>query len=283
MTKVQFYSGSTVPTTTNLPEGGIYFNTDNKNIYVRKNDNTIHNFNIGDKVESSGSVDSATKANCLVCQNQLTSIEAIDNFLVGGEIKYTTFKTNEIESLNFGSNDGMLLSIPWYDNNTYGVQLAFDDNPAGNIAFRGKSTNWGSWHKFIHSGNIGSQSVNYANSAGNADSATILKPTDNTSTVSAAVSSWAANSSSGKIVWRESFKESSYGTDTGDMVLWVNKNTAANGTELNMTIDGNFYAEQDKQVIHTGNIGSQLVNYATKDDLTNAINNAITTALKASY
>ena len=101
------------------------------------------------------------------------------------------------------------------------------------------------------------------NLTGNADTATILKPTHNTDTVSAAVSFWAANTGSGKIAWSEAFKESSYGTDTGDIILWLNQNTAADGTELNITIDGNFYAEKDKKVIHSGNIGSQSVNYAS--------------------
>lgn len=109
----------------------------------------------------------ATSANALKARTQLTTAEAMNNFLTGGEFTYTTFKlTEDFDNLGFVSNDGMLLSIPWNSGTDFGTQLAFDDSKVPNIAVRAKSTSWGTWYRLIHSGNIGSQSVNYASSAG---------------------------------------------------------------------------------------------------------------------
>ena len=93
----------------------------------------------------------------------------MDNFLVGNKVQYTTFQLSEDPGFSFGSNDGMLLSIPWNNGTTYGAQIAFDDVTSGRVAVRGKTNDsWGAWKTLIHSGNIGSQSVNYATSAGSA-------------------------------------------------------------------------------------------------------------------
>lgn len=98
----------------------------------------------------------------------------------------------------------------------------------------------------------------YANSIygtlnGNASSATLLKPTDNASTTTYNVGTWAANTSGGYIVWREAFKNSNLGSDTGDIVFWLNGSTT-----LNVTIDGNYYANHGDLVLTTGNYASNL-------------------------
>ena len=101
---------------------------------------------------------------------------------------------------------------------------------------------------------VGALAVN-----GNAVSATyasILKPTDNTSTTTVAVSDWVGNTSSGKIVWREKFTNSSLGTDNGAILFWLASNTAAGGVGLNVTIDGQFYQNMDKVVLDSGNYSS---------------------------
>lgn len=111
-----------------------------------------------EEVITSGNIGSQSvdNAKCLASNGKLTSIADIDNFLTGDKLKYATFGTrdnNESLGLDFGNDDGMLLSIPW-STDKYGAQIIIDDTLNGNIAFRGKSTNWGSWYKFIHSGNV---------------------------------------------------------------------------------------------------------------------------------
>jgi hypothetical protein len=66
-----------------------------------------------------------------------------------------------IRTINIGAN---------YSRRT---QLAFDY--ASDLAYfrRRQDSNWGSWREFIHSGNIGSQSVSYASTAGNITAYTI--------------------------------------------------------------------------------------------------------------
>lgn len=114
----------------------------------------------------------STSTDALKAQTQLTTADEMNEFLTASKVQYTTFKlTEDTQNLGFGSNDGMLISIPW-GSTDYGAQMAFDDSINGNIAVRGKAQSWGNWYKLIHSGNIGSQSVNYATSAGSASSAT---------------------------------------------------------------------------------------------------------------
>ena len=87
----------------------------------------------------------------------LDSQEKIDNFITPSRLEYILFKTSDANNVDFASNDGMLLSIPW-NNTAYGVQLAFDDTLTGNIKVRGKSNSWGNWYTLLHSGNYNSYS-----------------------------------------------------------------------------------------------------------------------------
>lgn len=53
-------------------------------------------------------------------------------------------------------------------NSVYGAQIFVDTDPTNTMAFRSRSSAgvWTGWNTVVHSGNIGSQSVNYATSAG---------------------------------------------------------------------------------------------------------------------
>ena len=67
--------------------------------------------------------------------------------------------------------DGHLITMNWTDTTSYGAQIYVDTDPTNTMAFRSKAggDNWTAWNYVIHSNNIGSQSVSYASSAGNAD------------------------------------------------------------------------------------------------------------------
>ena len=91
----------------------------------------------------------------------------------------------------------------------------------------------------------------YGTFNGNSSTTTLLKPTDNASTTTYKVSTWAANTAGAYIVWRESFQNSNLGSDTGDILLWLN-----GATTLNITIDGNYYANASDLVLTSGNYSS---------------------------
>lgn len=91
----------------------------------------------------------------------------------------------------------------------------------------------------------------YGTFNGNSSTTTLLKPTDNTGTTTYKVSTWAANTAGAYIVWREAFQNSNLGSDTGDILLWLN-----GATTLNITIDGNYYANASDLVLTSGNYSS---------------------------
>jgi predicted heme/steroid binding protein len=69
----------------------------------------------------------------------------------------------------FGQSDGGLYSSAY---NSSWIHQIYGDFRTGQIAIRGKNSgSWTGWRTVIDSGNIGSQSVNYASSAGSASSA----------------------------------------------------------------------------------------------------------------
>lgn len=77
-------------------------------------------------------------------------------------------------SLGMTTADGALYTES-YDSNAWVAQIA-QDYRTGNLCVRGKNNGtWQPWKRIIDSGNIGSQSVNYANSAGSANSAVTAK------------------------------------------------------------------------------------------------------------
>lgn len=91
---------------------------------------------------------------------------------------------------------------------------------------------------------------------GNADTASLLSihnSLTNTSTRSTAASSWNGSVSGLQYVWGQSFKDTSIGSDTGDLVLGLRAGEyTSGGTELCMMIDGDYYS-LGKKVLHAGN------------------------------
>lgn len=112
--------------------------------------NLIHSGNIG-----SQNVNYATSANGIASSGTLDSQEKIDNFITANRFKYATFKTTNSNNVDFVSNDGMILSIPWTSTD-YGAQIAFDDTTSGTVKVRGKDSTWGNWYTLLHSGNYNS-------------------------------------------------------------------------------------------------------------------------------
>lgn len=99
---------------------------------------------------SSGScTGNAASSSSIAASSQLTSATAVDEFLEANKLKYATF-TN-YSAIGFGSNDGLIVSIPW-SSSSYGFQLAFDDATTGLIKVRGKSSTWGDWKQLWKEG-----------------------------------------------------------------------------------------------------------------------------------
>ena len=97
-------------------------------------------------------------ANEIASKDMLDSQEKIDNFITPNRFEYALFKTNDANNVDFASNDGMILSIPW-GSTTYGFQMAFDDTLYGTVKVRGKADTWGNWYTLLHSGNYTSYTV----------------------------------------------------------------------------------------------------------------------------
>ena len=97
-------------------------------------------------------------ANEIASKGMLDSQEKIDNFITPNRFEYALFKTTDANNVDFASNDGMIISIPWASD-SYGFQMAFDDTRNGTIKVRGKSNSWGDWYTLLHSGNYTSYTV----------------------------------------------------------------------------------------------------------------------------
>lgn len=160
-----------------------------------------------------------------------------------------------------------VISMDWTsnDSNNWISQLALPTQHGGVPHYRRNnatdtSIDSSTWHAFITDENIGSQTVNYAK---------FIKP--HQYTTSTGVSEWTP-SGTGKVIWGQKFVNSSISTDTGDLVLTLRPSIYSSGnTELCMHIDGDYYSNGNT-VIHSGNIGSQSVNYATSSHLLRTYN-----------
>jgi hypothetical protein len=72
-------------------------------------------------------------------------------------------------ALGPGGNDGHILGMTWAGTTSiYGAQIFLDTDPTDTMAIRSRSNAgvWTSWKTVIHSGNIASQSVSYADESG---------------------------------------------------------------------------------------------------------------------
>ena len=114
-------------------------------------------------------------------------------------------------ALGPGGNDGHILGMTWAGTTSvYGAQIYIDTDPTSTMAFRSRSAAgvWTSWTTLVHSGNIGSQSVNYASSAGSASTAATVT---GQSSISYAAHSAGAND----------YNLELYSSDTGDSAKYV--------------------------------------------------------------
>ena len=103
-------------------------------------------------------------------------------------------------------------------------------------------------------GTISASNGFIGNLTGNADSATILKPTDNLDTTAYSAGQWVPSpvtANNGILVWREAFSNNLLSPDTGDIVLWL-----SGGQQLNVTIDGHFWQDHDALVLDQRNFTS---------------------------
>lgn len=166
-----------------------------------------------------------------------------NNAIANGHYYYSS--NGPATSLGASYTDGALYVQSHSD--AWVGQIA-QDYRNGSLFVRGKNNgSWSSWKSIIDSGNIGSQTVNYAK---------FIKP--HQYTTSTGVSEWTP-SGTGKVIWGQKFVNSSISTDTGDLVLTLRPSVYNSGkTELCMHIDGDYYSNGNK-VIHTGNIGSQSI------------------------
>ncbi|MFB0903432.1 MAG: hypothetical protein QMB11_03540, partial [Nonlabens sp.] len=86
-------------------------------------------------------------------------------------VRFDTFTTPAVNKPAGGNNANGVITFTTNHGSQYGKQIAFVDNDDLYIR-RLTGGTYASWLSVMHSGNIGSQSVNYANSAGNATSST---------------------------------------------------------------------------------------------------------------
>lgn len=97
--------------------------------------------------------------------------------------------------------------------------------------------------------NISSASVSYATSAGssasctgNAATATLLKLSYTSPTLTTDTSTWRGDIKDGTVVWGQKWKDTRFSNDTGDLTLWLNK--VGDLATINMVLDGTVTACQ---------------------------------------
>ena len=177
-------------------------------------------------------------------------------------------------------NYGSVISLPC-DSSRFEIYASHQSSSGNGLYYRsGWNSDKKSWLKFIDSSNIGSQSVNYANSAGNADTVdgehassfvragvidtdvTDLNALDTYSFIKSVNSKVADHSPKGNTGWY-------------NVIQLVHRNGSGDGSgyigqiALGMTTNTNdmFFrgkrTDSWKTVIHSGNIADQSVKYAT--------------------
>lgn len=122
--------------------------------------------NTADANKSVNYASTAGSATKVTRAKHLSTAEELDGFIEANAFQYAT-----VASIAPIKNDGIILSMTWKDSTKYGHQIYIDDT-SSLMMQRGRqndSGTWGDWVKMIDSSNIGSQSVNYANTAGSAN------------------------------------------------------------------------------------------------------------------
>ena len=173
-------------------------------------------------------------------------------------------------ALGPGNNDGHILSMTWAGTTSiYGAQIFIDTDPNDIMAIRSRSSTgvWTSWKTIIHSGTIGSQSVNYANSAGSVAWGNVSsKPSyimyyqgftldANTMDTNSTGFTYANNAPFYGPIARFS--------TGGGYDLWLGGSYIGGSSFYLRTRNGdNGTFNAWREIIHSGNIASQSVNYA---------------------
>lgn len=103
-TPTKFYVGTTTPTTTTLPQGGLYFNTSNKNIYMN---------NGGTLVTWSGSNNTYSASTGLSLSGGAFSVKLNSTSSLG-----TIGTTSKLYAVGVDANGKLCVNVPWTDTNT---------------------------------------------------------------------------------------------------------------------------------------------------------------------
>lgn len=164
-----------------------------------------------------------------------------------------------------------------------------------NLYFRsGWDNDKKAWRYFIHSGNIGSQSVNYATSAGSADSVAWSNITSNPFTIGGSVADAYVNGTTYSTLNTGTYTHQL--SDSSESVVHFQCGGSASGLDLKFhypqksdsplyyrkTIDSNRFASTSwVTIIDSLNIGSQSVNYATSAG--SATNDSDGNAINSTY
>ena len=131
----------------------------------------LTSMNISQFTNNSGYLTSVPAQSQLISPNGATVVAADSAMPNAGHSFIHTL------GLGPGPNDGHILGMSWAGTtSSYGAQIFLDTDPNDIMAIRSRSSAgvWTSWKTVIHSGTIGSQSVNYASSAGSAPNASNL-------------------------------------------------------------------------------------------------------------
>ena len=97
----------------------------------------------------------------------LSTTEELDGFVDANTFQYAT-----VDSVAPINNDGIILSASWKGDPNYAHQIYIDDSSSAMMQRGRNNGTWGDWVRVIDSSTIRSQSVNYANSASSATTAT---------------------------------------------------------------------------------------------------------------
>lgn len=178
-----------------------------------------------------------------------------------------------ISSSTTTSNAPTQYSTALHVKGRYGFQLA-SQGGAGSNNFYIRNISNNNWNALIHSGNISSQSVNYASSAGKADtsnSTSKLKVHDVRDDArdpnyfdGSRVTAWFNNKGTPSTNWYSGIHVKGW---TNSYTSWELCSYSSTGTDNNYNLyfrSGNNTTWGNwKTIITSGNIGSQSVNYAT--------------------
>ena len=123
--------------------------------------------NVDNTADANKSVNYATTAGAttkVTRVKHLSTAEELDGFAEANVFQYAT--VDSIAPIN----NGIILSMTWKDNPKFAHQIYINDDDSLMMQRGRHNGTWSNWVKMIDSSNIGSQSVNYANTSGSANS-----------------------------------------------------------------------------------------------------------------